>query len=164
MPNFDKSEFVEITHFINPHVFWLRKCNIVDHDFDGVESKLQQYAFKQYDKLLLSQCQRKLERCDRVAVYFVSWKKWLRCDVDVIDAKCTRCILWAIDYGFPFQSSIDLIVSIEDRNLAYKCTNRIMKAAISTVLPWKESSKNVVSHRQFLIYNLHADTQTLLNA
>lgn len=144
MPDFDTAEFVEITHFINPHVFWLRKCNIVDHEFDGIESEMQQYALRQHKKSIVMCRQSQIDRGSRVAVYFVAWKKWLRCDVDVIDAKCERCIVWAIDYGFPFQSSIELIVLIEDYRLAQKCTERIMKVAISCVVPWKGVSHPIV--------------------
>lgn len=139
MSDVDPSEFVEITHFINPHVFWLRKCNIVDREFDRIESDLQQYASRQHKKFSTHQRKMAIECDDRVAVYFVAWKKWLRCNVDVIDAEGVRCILWAIDYGFPFKSSIELIVAIEDSRLAASCTKLIMKAAIATVIPFKES-------------------------
>lgn len=138
-----RPEFVEITHFINPHVFWLRKCNNVDHEFEGIESELQQYAMCQQKKLVLMRRKRQIDRGSRAAVYFVAWKKWLRCDVDVIDAKCERCILWAIDYGFPLQSSIELMVLIEDHRMAQNCTDRIMKVAISTVVPWKGVSRRL---------------------
>lgn len=143
MSDFGSPEFVEITHLINPHVFWLRKCNAVDYEFEGIECELQHYALRQHKKLLLMCRKRQIDRGSRAAVYFVAWKKWLRCDVDVIDAKCERCILWAIDYGFPFQSSIELMVLIEDHRLAQTCTDRIMKAAISTVVPWKGVSRRL---------------------
>lgn len=145
MPDLDTSEFVEITHFINPHVFWLRKRNIVDHEFAAIESEMQQYALRQHEKLVLTRRRNQIDRGARVAVYFVAWKKWLRCDVDVIDAKCERCILWAIDYGFPLQSSIELMVLIENHRLAQKCSDRIMKVAISSVVPWKGVSRSTAS-------------------
>lgn len=142
MPDVETSEFVEITHFINPHVFWLRKCNTDDRDFEGIEIELQRYAMRQYAILPLYDRRLQIERNDRVAVYFVAWKKWLRCDVDVINANSERCILWAIDYGFPLQSPLRLVVSIEDLKLTQKCANRITKVAISTVVPTKHT-KNV---------------------
>lgn len=144
MPDIEPSEFVEITHFINPHAFWLRKCNAVDNqDFHTIECELQTYALKKREKSSLANHRRlRIVRDDCVVVYFVAWSKWLRCNVDVIDAKGERCILWAIDYGFPLQSSIDLIVLLENVQLAQKCSNLIMKAAISTVLPFK-NIKNV---------------------
>lgn len=140
MPDVDTSEFVEITHFINPHVLWLRKCNVIDAEFDGIESELQKYALRQHKKWKTSVCSKRIVRDDRVAVYFVEWKKWLRCDVDLIDSKCERCILWAIDYGFPLESAVHLVVPLEDSELEQKYTKRIMKAAISAVVPIKDTT------------------------
>lgn len=120
-------------------MFWLRKCNINDRQFEGIEKDLQQYAFRVHEKLSGGQRAKPIECKDRVAVYFVDWKKWIRCDVDVIDAIRERCILWSIDYGFPFQSSINMVVLIEDNGLAQQYTNLITRAAIHMTVP----SKNV---------------------
>lgn len=151
MPDADslesEPESVEITHFINPHVFWYRKCNHIDREFVHYENDLQQYALRERERLSSqSNSQREAIKCgDRVVVYFVEWSKWLRCSVDVVDCHYEKCILWAIDYGIPIQSTIKSVVPIANHQLAHMSTGRIAKAAICNALPLRTAGRVSIS-------------------
>ena len=88
------NDSIEITHFINPHLFWFKLKNSTNDVRDHLETRIEEYVGQKADvKPIVGNI---------VAVYHSESQKWIRAEVDVV---CTDgLILWAIDYGFPMST------------------------------------------------------------
>lgn len=126
-----RSVKVEITHFINAHLFWIRRISGTEYNFENFEENFQQkFESKQKAKNVV---QHRVN--DIVAVFYTTLGKWLRCEIDKIDNKKRNCIVWSIDYGFPFQTSLESIVLIDDEKIRTTDCQRIAKMALANVIP-----------------------------
>ncbi|XP_055913578.1 putative ATP-dependent RNA helicase TDRD12 [Eupeodes corollae] len=132
----DKEEFISITHFINPQLFWYHKVDGQNPDF--IESK----RIEDSVQLLYTAKQSAALQAHRphvgeiVGIAFVSWNKFIRARVMHI-VKYTKApdeyIVWALDYGFPFQTKMSYIRQMPE--LYYRQTGHICIGGIADVLP-----------------------------
>ncbi|XP_055845468.1 putative ATP-dependent RNA helicase TDRD12 [Episyrphus balteatus] len=132
----DKEEFIAITHFINPQLFWYHKVDGQNPDF--IESK----RIEDSVQLLYTAKQSAALRAHRphvgeiVGIAFVSWNKFIRARVMHI-VKYTKAhdeyIVWALDYGFPFQTKMSYIRQMPESY--HKQTNHICIGGIAEVIP-----------------------------
>lgn len=98
---------IEITQFINPHLFWF-KCTrnrramggARRSELDTLEAELDAYVVGLTDRQL-SACGHRPRRGETVAVRHMVWNKWIRAHVDdvleFVDGP--TFVLWAIDHG-----------------------------------------------------------------
>lgn len=133
----NSSEIIEITHVINPHLFWFKYKDIQNADVEKIELALKNHVAKFGDAMLARNNADDEYKCaDYVAVYMESKDKWIRGE---IDAKITtdEIIVWAIDYGIPLKKSIDWIVLLSEelKNLCRTTEPAIIKGGIAKIWP-----------------------------
>ncbi|XP_067639993.1 uncharacterized protein [Eurosta solidaginis] len=115
-----QKEIISITHFINPHLFWYHKVNVCNDDYRTIleiEKELAQYYI---DRQAWTQGLRHPTIKSMVAVKFLAWNKMIRARVDHIagfgkNVTGGEFIMWAIDYGFPFQTKADHIYVLPEK-------------------------------------------------
>lgn len=132
----EKEECISITHFINPQLFWYHKVDVQNPDL--LESK----RIEESVQLLYTAKQSAAIRAHRpqvgeiVAIAFVSWNKFIRARVmHIIKYMKTadEYIVWALDYGFPFQTKMTYIRHMPE--LYHKQTDYIRVGGIANVVP-----------------------------
>lgn len=90
---------INITHYINPHIFYFKIDVGTTEESEEFDSLLESYALqkvKEYPKGY------EPEVGDIVLVYFQPWNKWIRGEVDFIAnflTKPTSYILWSFENG-----------------------------------------------------------------
>lgn len=124
---------IEITHFVDPHLFWFKFAHDRNDQFAAFEVQLQRYAIDRSGKVSHIQRRRGIKADDIVLIRHSSHAaKWLWCVVESVD---TLCSVWAIDYGFPAQVTLDSVILVEDDELSARNFDVLFQAAISTVMP-----------------------------
>ncbi|XP_018802414.1 PREDICTED: uncharacterized protein LOC108977261 isoform X2 [Bactrocera latifrons] len=116
----EKDKHVSVTHFINPQLFWFHEIcvpNPAYHEIKELEEQLEQY-YKTHQPW--TQAIRKPTVDMLVAVKFLSWHKMIRARVEHIanfskNTQGGEYIMWAIDYGFPFQTKSEQIFRLPDK-------------------------------------------------
>uniref|UniRef100_A0A1A9UHV7 RNA helicase n=1 Tax=Glossina austeni TaxID=7395 RepID=A0A1A9UHV7_GLOAU len=98
-----KENFIVVTHFINPHLFWYHKVNDF-HELHEIEEKVQLIHnnqarnFNYHPKL-----------GEKVAVNFLAWNKTIRAEILGETEWQEAFIVWALDYGFPFRTKKEYV-------------------------------------------------------
>lgn len=130
---------IQITHFINPHLFWYKtagKSNVSQKS--AIEYKLSEFAKRCYNQKFAENVGAKIAVSDYVAVYYLNEKKWIRATVEKINPSSDgSMILWADDYGFPMECSKNLVISLDDE-LKQLCLNadlHVYRAGIHGIMP-----------------------------
>ncbi|XP_017480966.1 PREDICTED: putative ATP-dependent RNA helicase TDRD12 isoform X2 [Rhagoletis zephyria] len=116
----DREKHISVTHFINPQLFWFHENTVPNADFHQImemEDQLEQY-YKTHQPW--TQNVRKPQVKMLVAAKFLAWQKMIRARVEHIanfskNNQEGEFILWAIDYGFPFQTKSDYIFRLPDK-------------------------------------------------
>lgn len=130
------TDSITITHYINPHLFWYKRNNENNGELESIEKTLQEVVAEEkrrnpYFRPITMKCG------DRVAVYIVNWDKYIRAEVDIVHTDSRKCILWAIDYGFPIETSADLAISLTDEILTKFTNYDIYKGGIHSLIPYE---------------------------
>lgn len=115
-----QKEIISITHFINPHLFWYHRIDACSDDYYSIlkiERELGEYYNNRQG---CTQPIRRPQLNDMVAVKFLSWNKLIRARVDYIASFGKNVvegefIMWAVDYGFPFQTKVDHIFPLPNK-------------------------------------------------
>uniref|UniRef100_A0A0A1WUC7 RNA helicase n=1 Tax=Zeugodacus cucurbitae TaxID=28588 RepID=A0A0A1WUC7_ZEUCU len=116
----EKDKHVSVTHFINPQLFWFHEISVPNpayHEIKELEDQLEQY-YQSHQPW--TQAIRKPAVDMLVAVKFLSWHKMIRARVEHIanfskNTQGGEFIMWAIDYGFPFQTKSEQIFRLPDK-------------------------------------------------
>lgn len=116
----EKDKHVSVTHFINPQLFWFHEISVPNAaycEIKELEEQLEQY-YQTHQPW--TQAIRKPAVDMLVAVKFLSWHKMIRARVEHIanfskNTQGGEFIMWAIDYGFPFQTKCDQIFRLPDK-------------------------------------------------
>ncbi|XP_067639600.1 putative ATP-dependent RNA helicase TDRD12 isoform X2 [Eurosta solidaginis] len=116
----DKNKHISVTHFINPQLFWFHEISVPNdtyREIKDLEEQLEQY-YKTHQPW--TQAIRKPAIGMLVSVKFLAWHKIIRARVEHIanfsrNAHGGEYIMWAIDYGFPFQTKSDQIFRLPDK-------------------------------------------------
>lgn len=125
-------KLIEITHFINPHLFWFKYVdNSSKNHQKNVERELSKFAQKSYNDVRTPA----LQMNEKVAVYLVSKNKWIRAVIDEYDSSNDFVVLWAIDYGFPFKSSTKFVTALDDEFSSK--LSMIVRGGVYGVIPSK---------------------------
>ncbi|XP_031636550.1 putative ATP-dependent RNA helicase TDRD12 [Contarinia nasturtii] len=130
---------IEITHIINPHLFWFEYKNIKLTNAGEIEDALKKYAKENGDTKSADKSNGRY-RCEPVvAVFSCSMKKWIRANVEATDEplKPNEIILWAMDYGYPIKSTLDLvlILDIKLKKICYTTPSNVVKGGIYQIMP-----------------------------
>lgn len=131
----DSSKMIEITHVINPHLFWFKYQDTQNADIENIELELRNYVGDSGDKMLTARDAGDKYKSEKyVAVYMNSKKKWVRAEIDVAG---DPSIVWAIDYGIPLKKSLDFIVLLSEelKNLCHTTEPAVIKGGIAEILP-----------------------------
>lgn len=149
-----KPQYIEITHFINPHLFWYKiagKSNesqktVIEHNFS-------EFAKRCYNQNCAKNFDAKISVSDNVAVYYLKEKKWIRATVDKFDPSEGSMILWADDYGIPLECSRNLVMTLDDelKLLCSKTKVHVYQGGIHGVIP-ASYGLNVCIHLTFDVY------------
>lgn len=134
----NKPQNIEITHFINPHLFWYKiagKSN--ESQKAAIEHKFLEFAKQCYNQNCAKNFDAKISVSDYVAVYYLNEKKWIRATVDKFDPSEGSMILWADDYGFPMDCSRNLVISLDDelKQLCFNTKVHVYQAGIHGIMP-----------------------------
>lgn len=116
----EKDKHVSVTHFINPQLFWFHSISVPNpayHEIKELEEQLEQY-YQTHQPW--TQAIHKPAVDMLVAVKFLSWHKMIRARVEHIanfskNTQGGEYIMWAIDYGFPFQTKSEQIFRLPDK-------------------------------------------------
>lgn len=146
-----KPQNIEITHFINPHLFWYKiagKSN--ESQKTAIEHKFSEFAKRCYNQNCAKNFDTKISVRDYVAVYYLNEKKWIRATVDKFDPAEGSMILWADDYGIPMKCSRNLIISLDDelKHLCLSTKVHVYQAGIHDIMP-ASYQLNVCIHLTF---------------
>ncbi|XP_054728294.1 uncharacterized protein LOC129237516 [Anastrepha obliqua] len=131
-------ETIAITHFINPHLFWYHKidaCNVDYCTILEIEKELAEY-YRNHQAW--TQALRHPKKNAMVAVKFLAWNKIIRARVDHVAAFGKNVVggefvMWAVDYGFPFQTKADQIYRLPEKLTAH--VNYIRSGGLVNILP-----------------------------
>lgn len=139
---------IHITHVVNPHRFWFKYSDAPGKNSDEIENVLQKYAKENGNRVKVKN-QEKYRSEIIVGVFWESKQKWIRAEVDVADESTdfeNAIIVWAIDYGFPMKTSLDLVIilSNELKKLCYDMPTDLIQGGIYGIMP--ASTKMDVSH------------------
>lgn len=133
-----KPHNIEITHFINPHLFWYKIAGKSNESQKAtIEHKFLEFAKRYYNQNCAKNFDAKISVSDYVAVYYLNEKKWIRATVDKFNSSEGSMILWADDYGFPMDCSRNLVISLDDE-LKQLCVNakvHVYQAGIHGIMP-----------------------------
>nr|XP_036221458.1 uncharacterized protein LOC106615786 isoform X2 [Bactrocera oleae] len=115
-----QKEIISITHFINPHLFWYHKIDACSDDYRTIHQIEKELGEFYNNRQGCAQAIRRPELNALVAVKFLAWNKLIRARVDHIasfgkNVKEGQFIMWAIDYGFPFQTKADQIFRLPNK-------------------------------------------------
>ncbi|KAI9584131.1 hypothetical protein GQX74_010466 [Glossina fuscipes] len=124
----EKKNFVVVTHFINPYLFWYHKVD----DFcelDEIERQLQLIP-----KANLARTSNYCPKLgETIAVNFVAWNKLIRAKI-LREAKWpNEFFVWALDYGFPFRTKKKYIQHLPTKLGSQ--INRIQCGGLANILP-----------------------------
>lgn len=133
-----RSKDIEITHFINPHLFWYKiagKSN--ESQKTVIEQKLSAFAKRYYSEYCAKNVDTKISVNDNVGVYYLNEQKWIRAIVDEFDRLEESMVLWAEDYGIPMKCSRNLVISLDDelQQLFSENSAEVYQAGIFGVMP-----------------------------
>ncbi|XP_053950471.1 uncharacterized protein LOC128858325 isoform X2 [Anastrepha ludens] len=131
-------EIISITHFINPHLFWYHKidaCNVDYRTILEIEKELAEY-YRNHQAW--TQALRHPKKHAMVAVKFLAWNKIIRARVDHVAAFGKNVVggefvMWAVDYGFPFQTKADQIYRLPEKLTTH--VNYIRPGGLVNILP-----------------------------
>lgn len=104
---------IEITHFVNPHLFWF-KYKKQDLSF---QEKIKSFETRLANNIPVKHPER-IKTDDVIALNWISKNKWIR--VNVLARENPKLIVWAIDYGIPIITTFDLIAKL-DSDLEREC-------------------------------------------
>lgn len=138
---------INITHVINPHLFWFKNCLDSNPDLERLEKEFKEYV-KAHPNMKATKNRAQLLNETIVLVYMVSERKWIRAEVD-IDLN-EEVIVWSIDYGVPLKISFDLVVFLNG-DLKQKCATiqtNVFRAGVANILP-AEAVKVIVFNSVF---------------
>lgn len=87
---------IQITSFINPHLFYFKLENIVGEYDSKLENHLRLNAENAEIKKLFNPSKGEI-----ISAYIPSWSKWLRGQVDLVlnENGTNQYIIWCLDYG-----------------------------------------------------------------
>lgn len=142
---------IEITHVINPHLFWFIYKNKPNPEVAVIEEALHNYARENVDEINASG---KFANESVVAVHLFSENKWIRATVDIQTEPVTNdseIVVWAIDYGYPIKTTAESVLGL-DNDLKKKCIetpSNVIKGGIYGIVP--ASMKMSVSYFNFAL-------------
>ncbi|XP_018800197.1 PREDICTED: uncharacterized protein LOC108975864 [Bactrocera latifrons] len=115
-----QKEIISITHFINPHLFWYHKIDACSNDYHSIHRIEKELAEFYNNHKGWQQAIRRPQLNTLVAVKFLTWNKLIRARVDHIASYGKNVvegqfIMWAVDYGFPFQTKADHIFRLPNK-------------------------------------------------
>lgn len=155
----DSSKFIEITHVINPLLFWFKYKAAESADVEKIEGELERYVAESGDKLPTAEQASESYRDEKyVAVYSKSTERWVRAEIDVASAnEHNELIVWAIDYGVPLKKSLDAIVllSAELKSLCQSTEPAAIKGGIFGLSPASKRVTPVIIIFHYAFF--HAD-------
>lgn len=123
---------IEITHFINPHLFWF-KYKEQDPSF---QEKIKSLETRLANNIPVKHPER-IKTNDVVALNWISKNKWIRVYVNAREN--AKLIVWAIDYGIPIITTFDLIAKL-DSDLRRECLeteSSVSMGGVYGILPTK---------------------------
>ncbi|XP_020716796.1 uncharacterized protein LOC101462845 isoform X1 [Ceratitis capitata] len=138
-------ENISITHFINPHLFWYHKVGVSNDEYRAIAKVEKELADYYSDHQAWTQGRRHPPKNTIVAVKFLAWNKLIRARVDHITGfgktvAGGEFIMWALDYGFPFQTKADQIYRLPSKFATP--INYIRCGGLSNILPAEEFFMN----------------------
>lgn len=144
----DSSKFIEITHVINPLLFWFKYKAAQNADVENFERALEKYVTELGDQLPTVEHTGERYRDEtHVAVYMKSKEKWVRAEIDdtTINEQ-NELIVWAIDYGIPLKKSLDAIalLSAELKDLCRSTEPAAIKGGIFGLTPASQRDITVI--------------------
>ncbi|XP_050329228.1 uncharacterized protein LOC126758858 [Bactrocera neohumeralis] len=115
-----QKEVISITHFINPHLFWYHKIDACSNDYQSIHKIEKELAEYYNNHKGCAQAIRRPQLNTLVAVKFLAWNKLIRARLDHIASYGKNVvegqfIMWALDYGFPFQTKADYIFRLPNK-------------------------------------------------
>lgn len=134
----DSSKLIEITHVINPLLFWFKYTDAQIADVETIERALEKYVSDSGDRLPTAELAGDSYRDETcVTVYLNSKKKWIRAEIDDVTLDKNEVIVWAIDYGIPLKKSLDKIVLLSDelKDLCRTTKPAAIKGGIAGIIP-----------------------------
>lgn len=135
----EHSQNIQITHVVNPHLFWYKLKNNPDHVADAIERELGKYVSENREKMCAAKSNGSYLCEVYVAVFMISQRKWVRAEIHVKDETVANneIIVWAIDYGFPLKTALDSVVllSNELKKKCYTLQPAVHKGGIIDIYP-----------------------------
>lgn len=129
-------ENIEVTHYVNPHMFWFKNPDRNRELLKNLEKDLVNFVQKhRNDKKVPA------KQYDSVVAFRTNDEKWVRAEVDFVDAEKSEAILWALDYGRPFACSFDSIIPLFDSDIRDFVTGAIIEGGISGIIPAEKVQK-----------------------
>lgn len=132
--------FINITHFVNPHLFWFKNKNEQDDGVEELERTLKRYVAESGDRISAAKNWDELKHEQYVAVRWL--KKWVRAEIDVYDENgaaigSNEAIVWITDYGYPLKISLDsmVLLSAELKQLCRSMRSAVIQAGIASIKP-----------------------------
>lgn len=136
----DSSPYIEITHVINPHLFWFKYKDKQNAEVERIERALKKYVAELGDELPTAELAGDKYQGEKyVTVYMKSKEKWIRAEVDDATSNENESIIWAVDYGLPLKKSLEAIVLLSEelKNLCCLTESAVNKGGIAGILPVK---------------------------
>lgn len=143
---------INITHVVNPHRFWFIHEGSSEKNAQDIECALEKYVMENGDRIKISDSEKcRSESC--VGVFLQSKQKWIRAQIDSVDEEClenNEVLVWAIDYGYPIKTTIDLVVILSTglKNRCITTSTNVIQGGIYGIMP--ASQKMDVSYFIFL--------------
>ncbi|CAD7088253.1 unnamed protein product [Hermetia illucens] len=106
MVDCEDPDLIKITHYINPHMFWYKYEDSFFRNTELSKWEGRLSALLSNKPPLPTSCYR-AQINEIVAVYNFSFNRWIRAKCDEIvqfTIANTKYVVWAIDYGIPFQT------------------------------------------------------------
>ena len=136
------SNQIQLTHVINPHLFWFKYLSDSDavEKVVAIESAIEQYVVENGFDVYADRSNGLYRRETIVGVFLGSKKKWIRAEADVIGeepAADDEMIVWATDYGIPVKTTLDKVVLL-NVGLKKKChetPSNIVQAGLCNIMP-----------------------------
>lgn len=132
------SKLIEITHVINPFLFWFKYKNTYNGDVEKIERAIEKYVAEFGDNLPTAE--HESNRCNDekyVTVHMNSKGKWIRAEIDDIKTDENAVVVWATDYGIPLKKSLFEVVFLSDelKNLCCSTEPAVIKGGIVGISP-----------------------------
>lgn len=134
----DSSKLIEITHVINPLLFWFKYTDTQNADVETIEQALKKYVSDSGDRLPTAELAGNSYRDEScVTVYLNSKEKWIRAEIDDVTLDQNEVIVWATDYGIPLKKPLDKIVLLSDelKDLCRTTKSAAIKGGIAGIIP-----------------------------